>query len=477
MITNEREFRIVRAQASRLELALAEMAASPTPPDVDPRLHDAATAALKEQVTELREDLEAYQALREGTQTTFDVESLDQLPIALIRARIASGMTQRNLAERLGMREQQIQRYEASHYKSASFARLLEVAHALGVTVRPAVQLAENGWPRLISRLKPYGFTSAFIRSHLLDGPVAEEELNSPSVIRAAWETVARIFESTLEVVAGDQPLVLPAPLLRTSRLKVPKGANTPVLLAYCAYARRLALGAIKASSHIPLRQVPTDPIALRQLLLARYGTIDLSSTLRLAWDLGVVIVPLSDPSGFHGAVWRFEGRNVIFLKQRTRSSARWLIDLLHEIFHAGQEPNALERSVIDFIDFLHSSDEEEEQATEFASDVVLTERAEDLFLELVNISDGQVDRFKGLLPQIAARADVPPDAFANYVAWRLEHNGHSSFNWWGAATNLQQDNSTTIALARDLCFENLRTHDDPDVSLLFRALRLEPTQ
>ena len=51
----------------------------------------------------------------------------------MIKARIALGMTQKDLAEKLGMKEQQIQRYEANQYSSAGFQRLAEIATALDV--------------------------------------------------------------------------------------------------------------------------------------------------------------------------------------------------------------------------------------------------------------------------------------------------------------------------------------------------------
>ncbi len=46
--------------------------------------------------------------------------SLADLPKALIRARIAAGLSQKEFADRLGMKEQQIQSYEANDYQHAS---------------------------------------------------------------------------------------------------------------------------------------------------------------------------------------------------------------------------------------------------------------------------------------------------------------------------------------------------------------------
>jgi len=48
------------------------------------------------------------------------------------------------LAARLGVKPQQVQRYEASNYQTASFARLREVARVLGLRVRETVELVQN---------------------------------------------------------------------------------------------------------------------------------------------------------------------------------------------------------------------------------------------------------------------------------------------------------------------------------------------
>ncbi len=54
---------------------------------------------------------------------------------SVVRARHA----QRQLAERLGLKEQQIQRYEATNYASASMERVSQVIEALGIEVREQV--------------------------------------------------------------------------------------------------------------------------------------------------------------------------------------------------------------------------------------------------------------------------------------------------------------------------------------------------
>ena len=73
-----------------------------------------------------------------------EVPSFEALPLALIKARIALGLSQKELAERLGLKEQQIQRYEATEYATASLKRVKAVINALGIEVREEIVLPKN---------------------------------------------------------------------------------------------------------------------------------------------------------------------------------------------------------------------------------------------------------------------------------------------------------------------------------------------
>ena len=50
-------------------------------------------------------------------------------------------MTQGELADILGIKEQQIQRYEANHYQAVGFDRLLEIAKILSIELVDKVVL------------------------------------------------------------------------------------------------------------------------------------------------------------------------------------------------------------------------------------------------------------------------------------------------------------------------------------------------
>ena len=145
MIKNEKQYRTTKAQVRRFQDALAELGGQARPANITARLWDAQREAAQSQLEELREQVEAYERLNAGRSKGVVLEGVEDLPKALIRARIAAGMTQEGLARRLGVKPQQVQRYEATEYESASFARILKVVQALGLSMPKAVRLVRNG--------------------------------------------------------------------------------------------------------------------------------------------------------------------------------------------------------------------------------------------------------------------------------------------------------------------------------------------
>jgi len=116
----------------RFEKALAELSGPQrSTKTVHPLLVKAQRKTVESQLQSLRKELAEYDELRRQGQKEIDVSRIEEVPSVLIRARIAAGLTQKELAERLGVKEQQIQRYEATRYASASLTRILEVARAL----------------------------------------------------------------------------------------------------------------------------------------------------------------------------------------------------------------------------------------------------------------------------------------------------------------------------------------------------------
>ena len=144
MIKNERQHRITKAHADKFRATLNELAATPRPKHVHPKLWEAQKAGMRSQLQDLEAELREYETLKTSGVKTLELDSLEALPKVLIQARIAAGLTQEDLAARLGLKPQQIQRYEASDYQTASFGRLREIAHLLGLRVRETVELVRT---------------------------------------------------------------------------------------------------------------------------------------------------------------------------------------------------------------------------------------------------------------------------------------------------------------------------------------------
>lgn len=132
MIKNERQYRITKTQVSRFQESLDSLQHRSNEAErVHPRIAQVQRDAVQSQLADLEHELREYESLKRGGFQLAELDHIAELPTLLIKARIAQGLSQRDLAERLGVKEQQIQRYEATDYVSASLGRIQEVASAL----------------------------------------------------------------------------------------------------------------------------------------------------------------------------------------------------------------------------------------------------------------------------------------------------------------------------------------------------------
>jgi len=142
MIRNERQYRITKGQIRKFREAIAKF--EKQNPKSHPMLVRAQKDAMKSELNVLEGQVKDYEKLRSGKYKVLKDSSFDDLPIELIRARIALGYTQKQLAELVGLKEQQIQRYEETEYSSASYSRLREIIHALGLEVKEDIFLPKT---------------------------------------------------------------------------------------------------------------------------------------------------------------------------------------------------------------------------------------------------------------------------------------------------------------------------------------------
>lgn len=267
---------------------------------------------------------------------------------------------------------------------------------------------------------------------------------------------ISRVFGWAPEVILNPAAqLELDATVIATARFKLPSRANVQRGRAYTVYAHTLALILLDATKNLPHSPIPTSAEDLSRDIKSRYGSMGFENALRYVWSLGIPVLPLSDSGAFHGACWRVNGRNIIVLKQRVRSVARWLYDLIHELSHAGRNPTEPSLSVVDYDpkgkrlspeEKEDNQSPEETEANQVAGDVILNGRAEQLAEMCVAAASGKIQWLKAAVPMVARRQNVATDALANYLAFRLSLQGE---NWWPTASALQNTEVDPWLVAR----------------------------
>lgn len=116
----DRHMKAQQAELEKLDLSKAEIRRGMAP---FVTFHD-----------QLQEEVQRYERLRRGDKK--ELANLQELGQILIGLRIVSGLTQRQLAERLGVHESQVSRDERNDYHGVTIDRANRIIEALGFVLR-----------------------------------------------------------------------------------------------------------------------------------------------------------------------------------------------------------------------------------------------------------------------------------------------------------------------------------------------------
>lgn len=141
MIKNEKQYQITLDWLRRFEQSVAELDNNENLKTDQMRwqLH---RDSYQSQVNELKSEIVEYERMincDKSQPIQIKVESMNKLPDALIKARIAAKISQQELAQIIGIEEQRVKQYEDTDYQCASFGEILEVSAVLGVEFETAV--------------------------------------------------------------------------------------------------------------------------------------------------------------------------------------------------------------------------------------------------------------------------------------------------------------------------------------------------
>ncbi|MFJ9900165.1 helix-turn-helix domain-containing protein [Streptomyces sp. NPDC091280] len=174
MIRNDRQLSIARRKLDKLR----EAASRATGEDVQ---------VWETLAQEVACDIDEFLAIRSGSVKAFEVNSLDALPGSFIKARIAQGITQAELASRLGVSEQMVQKDEAGGYESAGIDRIADVCDALGY--------------ELVGRLQPAGNTRIYVSI------ASEAPTSPPQPVQFHSETTTMFVSNVAPVPIANHPM------------------------------------------------------------------------------------------------------------------------------------------------------------------------------------------------------------------------------------------------------------------------------
>ena len=142
MIKDELEYQVSQEWVEKFTRTLTAMERDEEAKRKDFLKWDAGRGAIQCHLQQLHEEIAEYERLINCDRSEpieIVVENLNKLPDGLIKARIAAKMSEKELAEMLGIDPERIKEHEAKSYQTASFLEILEISFALGVEFKMAV--------------------------------------------------------------------------------------------------------------------------------------------------------------------------------------------------------------------------------------------------------------------------------------------------------------------------------------------------
>ncbi len=401
------------------------------------------------------------------------------------RLRERKEISSKELAERAGVAAQTISRIEQGH-TDVSFATLRKILAAMGYSLKDLanqeteleMENTQKSFNVLLKRLSSAGIDSNFLTKRIIPAKIQNalnlQKKNEPSMLLdEAASYVSTVYGWTQNEIWSGQNLVVKLEPAEMAFFKKPTNANENQVKAYSHYAYYLAKVVLKAFQWKKRYDYPNSIEEFKKEYFKENKTIELSALLEFVWNLGICVLPLCDTGVFHGASWNIEGRHLIVLKQNTSSHARWIFDLLHELYHVFAHLDEENTSVVEVEEmnpFTNNESTEELEANSFANQVIFGNRAEELAEQCVTIAKYDIKNLARAVSHVSKNEKVREDFLSNYMAFRLSYQGE---NWWSSAIKMQVSEPNPFELATEFLKEKIQLQNlsPMDYNLLTNAI------
>lgn len=143
MIRTDQEYELTRQKLADQEDRVRQQAAQLKAMGIDKDGIKRVLDPIRSFSAQLQDEIETYERLKRGEFP--EIENFDGMGQLLIALRISKGITQRELAQRMGVNESQVSRDERNEYAGVTLDRAQRILEALQVTLTTSVRVLSSG--------------------------------------------------------------------------------------------------------------------------------------------------------------------------------------------------------------------------------------------------------------------------------------------------------------------------------------------
>jgi len=140
MIKDDQHYHNIQSWVQKFEQSLSQLDRNENEKaQNNPQLREAYRNGIQRKLDDLRKEMQEYETLTSHNPKiplVLNLEDINDLPLLLIKARMAAKLSQKELADLAGLEETQIQEYEEKDYDTASFVDVMSVFYALDINVQ-----------------------------------------------------------------------------------------------------------------------------------------------------------------------------------------------------------------------------------------------------------------------------------------------------------------------------------------------------
>ena len=133
MIKNEKQYKISRKRLNDIVGKIDDLKNRVKDNPLKSQMMQASLEIFKK---DIEAEINEYETLKNGKSTTLKERSIADLPSMIIEYKIAQHLTHKEFSKLLGIKEQQLQRYESENFQKVSFQNLIKFINFLDMDLK-----------------------------------------------------------------------------------------------------------------------------------------------------------------------------------------------------------------------------------------------------------------------------------------------------------------------------------------------------